>query len=269
MKRGPKSKEEALNTQAELSASGNDLVQAVDKDVAIICRIEDLNLLNQDGLQLFADGTFKFSPRFFKQMYSFFTIKDGFYIPVLHMLLQDKKQTTYKRALNLLINLCSQNGIDIKAKLSTPGSSLMLDFEIAMIKAAQAILKKVTIKCCKFHLGQSWWRKIKELGLSSTYRDFKSAHGKWIRGLFGLAVLPANEVTNIFSLYISNKNLKRPTAQILKLVKYMKNTYASRFATFWPAMWAGLDSFGKSTNNGAEAFHRHFGDLFGYLRCSL
>ena len=92
MKRGPKSKEEALNTLAELSASGDDLVQAVDKDVAIICRIEDLNLLNQDGLQLFADGTFKFSPRFFKQMYSFFTLKDGFYIPVLHMLLQDKKQ---------------------------------------------------------------------------------------------------------------------------------------------------------------------------------
>ena len=29
-------------------------------------------------------------------------------------------------------------------------------------------------------------------------------------------------------------------------------------------MWAGL-SF-KVTNNGAEAFHRHFGDLFGYLK---
>ena len=29
----------------------------------------------------------------------------------------------------------------------------------------------------------------------------------------------------------------------------------------------GLDSNGKATNNGAEAFHRHFGDLFGYLRC--
>ena len=32
-------------------------------------------------------------------------------------------------------------------------------------------------------------------------------------------------------------------------------------------MWAGLDSIGKSTNNGEESFHRHFGDLFGYLRC--
>ena len=32
-------------------------------------------------------------------------------------------------------------------------------------------------------------------------------------------------------------------------------------------MWAGLDTLGKSTNNGAESFHRYFGDLFGYLRC--
>ena len=29
-------------------------------------------------------------------------------------------------------------------------------------------------------------------------------------------------------------------------------------------MWAGIK--GKKTNNGAEAFHRAFGDLFGYLR---
>ena len=33
---------------------------------------------------------------------------------------------------------------------------------------------------------------------------------------------------------------------------------------FPPRMWAGLK--GKTTNNGAEAFHRAFGDLFGYLR---
>ena len=92
MKRGPKSKEEAINTLAKLAASDDEFLHTVDKDVAIICRIEDLHLLNHDGLQLFADGTFKFSPRFFKQMYSFFTLKDGFYISVLHMLLQDKKQ---------------------------------------------------------------------------------------------------------------------------------------------------------------------------------
>ena len=91
----------------------------MDKDVAIVCRVEDLKLLDQDGLQLFADGTFKFSPRHFKQMYSFFVYKNGFYIPVLHVLLQDKKQKTYKTALSNIISLCSDHGIDLKAKLAT------------------------------------------------------------------------------------------------------------------------------------------------------
>ena len=35
---------------------------------------------------------------------------------------------------------------------------------------------------------------------------------------------------------------------------------------FPPTRWAGLQNQGKKTNNGAEAFHRHFGDLFGYTK---
>ena len=34
-------------------------------------------------------------------------------------------------------------------------------------------------------------------------------------------------------------------------------------AQFSPQMWAGIK--GKTTNNGAEAFHRAFGDIFGYI----
>ena len=109
------------------------LVQSVDKDVAIVCRVEDLKLLDQDGLQLFADGTFKFSPRHFKQMYSFFVYRNGFYIPVLHVLLQDKKPKTYKTALNNMVSLNSDRGIDLKEKLATQGYSIMIYFEIALI----------------------------------------------------------------------------------------------------------------------------------------
>ena len=59
----------------ELMDADDKLIQSVDKDVAIICRVEDLKLLDQDGLQLFADGTFKFSLRHFKQMFSFFRVQ--------------------------------------------------------------------------------------------------------------------------------------------------------------------------------------------------
>ena len=34
------------------------------------------------------------------------------------------------------------------------------------------------IKCCRFHLGQSWWRKIQDLGLSREYKYKKNAFGR-------------------------------------------------------------------------------------------
>ena len=85
---------------------------------ALIGRTQDLDLLNEDGIEIVADGTFKFAPRFFKQMYTVFVLKNGYYIPVVHILLQDKKQTTYKTALVALNDMCNKHGIDLKDKLA-------------------------------------------------------------------------------------------------------------------------------------------------------
>ena len=196
-------------------------------------------------------------------MYSLFVFNKGYYIPVLHVLLQDKKEKTYKRALNNIVELCNKCGINIKENID----SVMIDFELAMVKAVKSVFRRSHIKGCKFHLGQSWWRKIKELGLSPIYRNMKSAHGKWLRGLFGLSLLPPSAVPNVFLEYSSSRFLRQPTEQIKKMVQYLKTYYCTICASFKPEMWAGLDAIGKSTNNGAESFHRHLGDLFGYLRC--
>jgi hypothetical protein len=44
----------------------------------------------------------------------------------------------------------------------------------------------VTVKCCRFHLGQSWWRKIQSLSLSNEYKDKESDIGKWLLMTFGI-----------------------------------------------------------------------------------
>lgn len=49
-------------------------------------------------------------------------------------------------------------------------------------------------------------------------------------------------------------------------IQYLKTNYIGPLAVFTPSMWSGAGD--RVTNNGAEAFHRHFGDLFGYLRCN-
>ena len=45
--------------------------------------------------------------------------------------------------------------------------------------------------------------------------------------------------------------------------EYLRSYYIKDDSPFSPSYWAGLKF--KTTNNGAESFHRHFGDLFGYL----
>ena len=264
-KKPPKSRQEAMEILQQLAGDDDDLVRAADGEVAIIGRISDLQLFKEDSIQVFADGTFKYSPRHFKQMYSFFVLKNGQYIPVVHILLQDKKQKTYKKALLMLKSVCYNYDINLQNTLSK--SSIMLDFEIAMLKAVKCVFKHVTIKGCKFHLGQSWWRKVKDLGLASTYSNRKSPLSKWLRGLFGLAMLPAALVPSTFKLYSSARFLRNKTNAVKQLCKYLRSNYVLETSTFVPSLWAGLDSNGKATNNGAEAFHRHFGDLFGYLRC--
>ena len=84
-----------MNVLREMMTESDELVQFVDNDIVIIGRMEDLHLLNVENLQFFADGTFKFSPRHFKQMYSLFVFNKGYYIPVLHVLLQDKKEKIF------------------------------------------------------------------------------------------------------------------------------------------------------------------------------
>ena len=55
---------------------------------------------------------------------------------------------------------------------SVDPTSILCDFESAAINAVHAVLgAHVTVRGCFFHLCQSTWRKIQELGLISSYKD--------------------------------------------------------------------------------------------------
>ena len=46
----------------------DELIRVVKDEIVLIARKKDLHLLDRDNLQVFCDGTFKYSPRHFKQM---------------------------------------------------------------------------------------------------------------------------------------------------------------------------------------------------------
>ena len=143
-------------------------------------------------------------------MYTFHILKDGFYVPLVHFLVFNKTYQTYKKAIELLISTCHQEGINLRSK----PLSIMVDFEFAMIKAIREQLPAAQLKGCRFHLHQNWWRKIQNLGLAPTYKDKKSKYGRWLKGIFGVSLLPPRSVEGIFNKYASSRTMPHPTPQI-------------------------------------------------------
>ena len=74
-RRPPRRKEDALSQLQALADDNDALVRQISGDVVMIARQSDLNLLERANTELFADGTFKYSPHPFKQMYTFHILK--------------------------------------------------------------------------------------------------------------------------------------------------------------------------------------------------
>ena len=72
-------------------------------------------------------------------------------------------------------------------------------------------------------------------------------------------MLPAHLVKEVFEKSVKLAKVKKSK----QFEEYLRQNYINEDSPFPPSSWAGLTF--KTTNNGAESFHRHFGDLFGYL----
>ncbi len=117
---------------------------------------------------IFIDGTFKYCPKYFYQLYSLHGCKNGNAIGLGFALLPAKSEDCYINMWDLLIAACRERNLVLQPEV------FHIDFEYAMH----------TISCCRFHLGQSWWRKIQAVGLSVEYKDKSSEIGKWLTIFF-------------------------------------------------------------------------------------
>ena len=65
----PKTREDNLIALANVSGTeGYAIVQEVSHGIVLIARDQDLTLFNKPNCEVSCDGTFKYSPRFFKQI---------------------------------------------------------------------------------------------------------------------------------------------------------------------------------------------------------
>ena len=108
----PKSRSETLeilNTYELSSNSGEAMIQVVDgeSEIVMFSTETNLKLLGQD-VHLFGDETFQFCPKFFYQLYTIHTYKNGQYIPCVYFLLPSKTKQCYQSMFRHLIDACAK-----------------------------------------------------------------------------------------------------------------------------------------------------------------
>jgi hypothetical protein len=84
---------------------------------------------------------------------------------LLFSLLSSKSDATYTKFLDFVSRFCSERGFTFEPCI------IHVDFEVAMLKYFKQMFPTTKIQCCRFHLGQSWWRKVQKLGLSKEYKE--------------------------------------------------------------------------------------------------
>ncbi|XP_025417311.1 uncharacterized protein LOC112688361 [Sipha flava] len=190
-------------------------------------------------------------------MYGIHIYVNGFYIPLVIAFLPSKSFECYRAMWNFICHLCTN-----KLQKNFTPLSIHLDFEIAAHKAFLNVFPDSKIRGCRFHLGQSWYRKINSLpDLKKLYKNQSCDIAKWLTLFFGLPFLPSNEVEDA---YFDLQNLT-PNFNLTNLSEfsdYVFNNYIIKGCPFPPSIWAEPPTDAPRTTNCAESFHKHFNSQF-------
>lgn len=207
------------------------------------------------------DGTFYSVPSGFTQLFVLHAKIYGKYFPVCYCLLTAKSYEIY---FNLFLKLSEYRfNPDI----------VIIDFELAIKKAIESVFAGTKIYGCSFHMGQSIWRKIQNIGLAEAYRN-NNIIKNTLRKYLDLAFFPLeflqvaiDEITSTINLLEDEKE------KLLKFNKYFIETYigcnysnnTSSIALFKPCFWSCNERILLRTTrsiNAAESWHRTFNSLF-------
>jgi hypothetical protein len=110
--------------------------------------------------KIYVDGTFEYCQKFLTQLFTIHTVENGYYIPLVFILLPNKHSQTYSGAFNyILLNYCDSLGLKLEP------TEIVCDFEKAIHVGVRKIWPNINTIGCRFHLTQSWFRKIQQLGL--------------------------------------------------------------------------------------------------------
>lgn len=122
---------------------------------------------------------------------------------------------------------------------------LVTDFEQAIHNAVYGMFPLCRIIGCRFHLSQSWYRKIQNLGLATDYKISKTETGKWLRNIFGLSFLNSVEVGESYTEDFMSTIPEDHAVQ--EFSDYLVDNYISNDGLFPPHIWVTDTIAGQRT----------------------
>jgi hypothetical protein len=81
-------------------------------------------------------------------------------VQLVFFLLATKHPTSYDDVFSHTVTEAAQLGVNVFQTI------VVADFETAIHSAVTTVRPGLDVKACRFHLRQSWWRKIQSLRLS-------------------------------------------------------------------------------------------------------
>jgi hypothetical protein len=111
----------------------------------------------------------------------------------------------------------------------------------------------------RFHLSQSWYRKIQNLEHSTDYKS-ESEIGKWLRNIFGLSFLNAIEVGKSYTDDFMSTIPENHTVK--KFNDYLVDSYISDEGLFPSHIWVSDKISSQRSTNACESFHAKFNKSF-------
>ncbi|KAE9531503.1 hypothetical protein AGLY_010709 [Aphis glycines] len=246
---------EAMNNREIKTVEGESFLIHTDLVNNMMCFSTDSNLKALSSSNtIFVDGTFSACPMFFYQLFTIHVNINGHYVPLVFFLLPNKTTNIYALAFSFLKTKCDE--LNLNLNLTT----IMADFEESIHAGAKIIWPLIQIIGCRFHLIQSWWRKIQEIGLTNEYKNKTGECGIWLRKIFGLSFLNPEEVSDCF---IENFMAYSPNdPKILTFCDYLTENYIDESSRFPPNVWASFSISSERTTNSCESFHAKLNSLF-------
>lgn len=188
-------------------------------------------------------------------------------LPLVYALMSSKEEEQYNAVFESLHATANEYGIE-----ELEPSVINSDFELAIINAVFANFSETDLQLCFFHLKQSSYRKIQNLGLQAAYNDPENSDVRdFCHMMAGLAYVPVDHVKEAF-LAVSGEAPDVP--HIPEYIDYFKKNYVigvpgagRRRAVpprYPPNLWNVYNATleGKAaTNNASEGWHNRFAGM--------